>query len=144
MNFTTSGSYHAWCINICFVDSGKHRDGAKFTFGDKVPIFPWRTFAEVALWWRQRIKHNRYVWVKYYSWSVDTCLLIWKSLKTYSKIFNIRPTKSQNLNVRRLVLQLLCPIHWSQVSSWEYRWSGSSTDRQCSNYTRVINNFIAY
>ena len=38
----------------------------------------------------------------------------------------------------------LCPIHWSQVLSWEWRYSWSSADRQCSNYIWVINNFIAY
>ena len=37
----------------------------------------------------------------------------------------------------------LCPIHWSQVLSWEWRWSWSSTNRWCSNYIWVINNFIA-
>ena len=38
----------------------------------------------------------------------------------------------------------LCPIHWSQVSSWEWRCSWSSADRRCSNHIRVINNYIAY
>ena len=38
----------------------------------------------------------------------------------------------------------LCPIHWSQVLSWEWRCSWSSADRRCSNYIWVINNFIAY
>ena len=38
----------------------------------------------------------------------------------------------------------LCPIHWSQMSSWERTCSWSSADRQCSNYIWVINNFIAY
>ena len=38
----------------------------------------------------------------------------------------------------------LCPIHWSQMSSWEWRCSWSSADRRCSNYIWVINNFIAY
>ena len=37
----------------------------------------------------------------------------------------------------------LCPIHWSQVSSREWRCSWSSADRPCSNYIWVINNFIA-
>ena len=37
----------------------------------------------------------------------------------------------------------LCPIHWSQVLSWEWRCSWSSADRRCSNYIWVINNFIA-
>ena len=38
----------------------------------------------------------------------------------------------------------LCPIHWSQVLSWEWRCSWSSADRRCSNYIWVISNFIAY
>ena len=38
----------------------------------------------------------------------------------------------------------LCPIHWSQMLSWERRCSWSSADRRCSNYIWVINNFIAY
>ena len=38
----------------------------------------------------------------------------------------------------------LCPIHWSQVLSQEWRFSWSSADRRCSNYIWVINNFIAY
>ena len=38
----------------------------------------------------------------------------------------------------------LCPMHWSQVFSWEWRCSWSNADRRCSNYIWVINNFIAY
>ena len=38
----------------------------------------------------------------------------------------------------------LCPIHWSQVLSREWRCSWSSADRRCSNYIWVIDNFIAY
>ena len=38
----------------------------------------------------------------------------------------------------------LCPIHWSQVLSWEWRYNWSSADRRCSNYIWVIHNFIAY
>ena len=38
----------------------------------------------------------------------------------------------------------LCPIHWSQVLSREWKCSWSSADRRCSNYIWVINNFIAY
>ena len=38
----------------------------------------------------------------------------------------------------------LFPIHWSQVIRREWRCSWSSADRRCSNYTWVINNFIAY
>ena len=38
----------------------------------------------------------------------------------------------------------LCPIHWSEVLSWEWQFSWSSADRRYSNYIWVINNFIAY
>ena len=38
----------------------------------------------------------------------------------------------------------LCPVHWSQVLSREWSCSWSNADRQCSNYTWVINYFIAY
>ena len=38
----------------------------------------------------------------------------------------------------------LCPIHWSQVLSQEWKCSWSSADRRCSNYIWVINKFIAY
>ena len=38
----------------------------------------------------------------------------------------------------------LCPIHWSQVLSREWRCSWSSPDRRCSNYIWLINNLIAY
>ena len=38
----------------------------------------------------------------------------------------------------------LCPIHWSQLLIPEWRCSWSSSDRQCSNYIWVINNFIAH
>ena len=37
----------------------------------------------------------------------------------------------------------LCPIHWSQVLSREWRCSWSSADSRCSNYIWVINNFTA-
>ena len=33
----------------------------------------------------------------------------------------------------------LCPIHWRQVLSQEWRWSWSSADRLCCNYIWVIN-----
>ena len=38
----------------------------------------------------------------------------------------------------------LCPIHWIQVSSREWRCCWSSADRRSSNYIWVINDFIAY
>ena len=52
----------------------------------------------------------------------------------YRQTSNISRTKSQNVNVPRLVLQssFKCPIHWCQVLSREWRWVG------------VINNFFAY
>ena len=61
-----------------------------------------------------------------------------------TKFSNIRRTKSQNLNVSRLGLQL--SLHniscWSQILSGEWRCSWSSADRWCSNYIRVINNLM--
>ena len=38
----------------------------------------------------------------------------------------------------------LCPIHWSEVLSREWRCSWSNADRRCSNYIWVINDCIAY
>ena len=41
----------------------------------------------------------------------------------------------------------LCPIHWSQALSHEWRYiytSWSSADGQCSNYIWMINNLTAY
>ena len=35
----------------------------------------------------------------------------------------------------------LCPIHWSQALSWEWRCSWSNAYRHCSNYIWVINKF---
>ena len=55
-----------------------------------------------------------------------------------------KSTKSQDLNVSRLLLGCLCPIHWSQVLSRERRCSLSSVDRRCSNYIWVTSKFIAY
>ena len=43
-----------------------------------------------------------------------------------------------------LSCRCLCPVHWSQVLSREWRCSWSSADRRWSNYICVINNFIAY
>ena len=38
----------------------------------------------------------------------------------------------------------LCPFHWSQVLTREWRCSRSSADRRSSNYIWEIINFIAY
>ena len=43
-----------------------------------------------------------------------------------------------------LTCSCLCPIHWSQVFSGEWRCSWSSADRRCSSYIWVTNNLIAY
>ena len=61
----------------------------------------------------------------------------------YHQIYNIRHNKSQKLMFLVLSCSCLCPIHWSQVLSREWRSSSSSTDRHCSNYIWVINNFIS-
>ena len=53
-------------------------------------------------------------------------------------------TCRQNLNVSRLVLQLVYPIHSRQVLSREWRCGWSAADSRCFNYIWVINNFIAY
>ena len=58
----------------------------------------------------------------------------------YSQTFSTRRTKSQSLNV--LYCSCLCPIHWSQMLSREWRCSWSNAYRPCSNYTCVTNNFV--
>ena len=63
---------------------------------------------------------------------------------TYHRTSNISHTKSQNLMFLVLSCSCLCPIHWSQGLSREWRCSWSSADRRCSNYIWVINNLIAY
>ena len=67
--------------------------------------------------------------------------LFWASPTIYRQFSIIRCTQSQN-NVSSC--SCLCPIHWSQVLSWEWRCSWSSADRRCSNYIWMVNNFIAY
>ena len=52
--------------------------------------------------------------------------------------------KKKEKKVSRLVLQLSCAIYWSQVLSREWRCRWSSADRRCSDYSWVINNYIAY
>ena len=59
------------------------------------------------------------------------------------KTSNIRHTKSQNLSVYRLALQLSLPNTLKPSVKWEWRCSWSSADRRCSNYIWVINIFIA-
>ena len=62
----------------------------------------------------------------------------------YRQFSNISRTQSQNIMFLVLPCCWLCPIHWSHVLSWEWRCSWSSTDRRCSYYVWVINNFIDY
>ena len=68
------------------------------------------------------------------------------NLLSYRKTFSIRRTKSQSLNVSRLVssCSCLCPIHWNQMLSRKWRCSWSSTNKRCSSYSWVINKSIAY
>ena len=49
---------------------------------------------------------------------------------TFRQISNISRTNSQNVHLPYLVLQLFCPIHWSQVLSQEWRcsWSSAASD----------------
>ena len=56
-----------------------------------------------------------------------------------SNLKNINRTKSQNLSVSRLVLQLSLPNSLNKVLGREWCWS--SAHRWCSNYIWVINNF---
>ena len=60
------------------------------------------------------------------------------------KISNIRRSKSPNLNVSRLVLQLYLAKPMKSVLSRKWRCSWSSADRRCSHYIWVIDNFIVY
>ena len=62
----------------------------------------------------------------------------------YRQVSNMRRTKSQNLNLSRLVLQLSLLTYWSHVLSREWRFSWSIACRHCSNYIWVINNSIAH
>ena len=52
-------------------------------------------------------------------------------------------TNTQNCFSSRLLV-FLCPIHWSQVLSQEWKCSWSSADKRCSDYIWVNNLFIAY
>ena len=75
------------------------------------------------------------------------CMYVYIYIYIYRQVSNIRPTKSQNLNVSCIVLMLSFAIHWDQVLSreWRYRrYSWSSADRRCSNYIWVIDNSVAY
>ena len=66
--------------------------------------------------------------------------------KKYCKVFNIRHTKSQNLNDSYLVLQLSWPNPLKPVLSGEWRciWSSAWCRLTILQNIWVINNFIAY
>ena len=72
------------------------------------------------------------------AWSGLFRLTLHLIVGAYCQTSNIRRTKFQNLDVIVLSCSCLCPIHWNQVLSREWRCSWSSTDRRCSNYIEVI------
>ena len=84
--------------------------------------------------------------VKLYVKSIPSILLMINSAHIQSQFqtSNIRCTKSQHLNVSRLVFQLSWPNPSKQRFKREWRCSWGSNDRRCSNYIWVINNVIAY
>ena len=75
-----------------------------------------------------------------YTGRLSTCCAHYR----YRKTSSINRTKSQSLNFLVSSCSCLRSVHWSHALSWEWRCSWSSADRRCSNYIRVINNFIAY
>ena len=90
---------------------------------------------------------HRSICIRYLSLFYPTIRCQWWWLKTgmkYHKTSSISHTKSQNLNVSCILLQssLLNPLKPGVKLRWRCSWS--STDRRCSNYIWVINNFIAY
>ena len=62
----------------------------------------------------------------------------------YHQISNIWRTKSQSLNVYRLVLQLSLPSLLKPCVPVHQECSWSSAYRRCSNYIWLINNLIAH
>ena len=69
--------------------------------------------------------------------------LMWYTYCQTSNISTQRITKSPKLKCFTSHLTVFS-AQWSQVLSWEWRYSWSSADRRCSSYIWVINNFIAY
>ena len=76
---------------------------------------------------------------------VDTCDVFIHSLQgCLPSNLQYKPhqiPKNKCFSSRRAV-RCLDPIHWTQMLSSEWRYN--CTDRRCSNYIWVINNFIAY
>ena len=78
---------------------------------------------------------------------MDSIKLMWMYFSFYSRNIRISVrmyncTIPKHLNVSRLVLQLSCPIHWSQVLSREWRCSWSSPVRWCFKYIWVISKML--
>ena len=108
-----------WRLSIDFLKSGHHN-----VFEVRAPvdfIYVW----PILKWVPQTSLHG-------------------KVLGEYHKISNIRGTKFESLMFLVSSCMCLCPIHWSQLLSREWRCSWSSADRRCFNYIWVINDFIAY
>ena len=65
------------------------------------------------------------------------------ALCEYRETSNISHTKLQNFFLASSCA-CLCPISWGELLSQEWRFSWNSANKRCSNYTWVINYFIAY
>ena len=121
----------------------------------------WLYLCLAHAWIKAEISNRRYFMVVFVIWLVQYgkvnnleqffmdiffMLIVSFTYHAYHQTSNIRCTESLNWNVSHLILQFscLCPIHWSQVWSREWRCNWSSTNRWCSNYIWVTNNFIAY
>ena len=78
----------------------------------------------------------------YFGYVTMWLTLVAAQQKTAVNIY-IRRTKSQNSIILVSSYSGLCPIHWSQVLSREWRCSWSTADSRCSNYIWVIHNYIA-
>ena len=78
-------------------------------------------------------------YIHYVLWEIYIYIL-W----IYHKTSNIWRTKSDDLNVSRLVLQLSLLYPLKPCVNREWRCSWSSADRRCSSYIWGIINFFAY
>ena len=62
----------------------------------------------------------------------------------YLQISSIKRPNSQTWLFLVSSCSCLCPIHWHQVLSREWRGRWGSANRRCSNYIWVINKFMAF
>ena len=74
-------------------------------------------------------RHWRLLWFVFTVWAIFN----------YHQISNIKRIKYRKASP----CSCLCPIHWIQMLSREWRCSGSSAGRRCSNYIWMITNSIA-